>query len=95
MKIWHSIPGYSRYEISVTGKVRHRKHRKILKLGIPANGYPQVNVHSDLKDKIISVCVHHLSAVVFLGPRPEGHWIRFRDGNKLRSHCRNIYYAKR
>ena len=94
MKIWHSIPGFSRYQISATGKVRHKRHRKVLKFGIPANGYPQVNIYSDAKEKIISVCVHHLSAVAFLGPRPEGSWVRSRDGKKLNLHYKNFYYSK-
>ncbi len=92
MKIFHDIPGYNRYEISLTGKVRHKKFKKVLKVGMPLNGYPQVNIHSDVKGRIVSVCVHHLSALVFLGPRPPGAWIRFKDGKKINSHYKNIYY---
>lgn len=92
MKTWHDIPGFSRYEISITGKVRHKKFKKVLKVGIPSNGYPQVNIHSDLNGRIVSVCVHHLAASVFLGHRPPGAWIRFKDGKKLNSHYKNIYY---
>lgn len=95
MKIWHSIPEYSRYEISVTGKVRHKRHKRILKYGFPANRYPQVNIHSDAKNRIVSVCVHHLVAVAFLGPRPVGYWIRFKDGRKSNLHHKNLFYEKR
>ena len=94
MKRWKKIPGYSRYEASITGNIRHRKHKKILKVAYPKNKYGQVNVWNDLKGKGISTCVHQLMAMAFLGKKPNGMWISFKDGNKQKCHYKNIYYRK-
>ena len=94
MKRWKKIPGYSRYEASITGRIRHFKHKKILKVAYPKNGYKQVNVYNDLIGKGISTCVHQLVAMTYLGKRPKGMWIKFKDGNKQICHWRNLYYRK-
>lgn len=94
LKRWHSIPNYSRHEITITGKVRHKIHKKILKVAYPGNGYGQVNVYNNAKGKGVSTCVHQLLAITFLGKRPKGMWISFKDGNKQNCHYRNIYYRK-
>lgn len=94
MKRWHDIPGHSRHEISVTGKVRHKTHKRILKIGIPKNGYPQVGIYSDKHKKLVSKCVHHLMAMTFLGKRTKGLWIGFKNKNKQDCHYKNIFYRK-
>jgi len=94
VNIWHSIPNHSRYQITVTGKVRHKRHKRVLRLGVPSNGYPQVSIHDDTERRIISKCVHHLMAATFLGPRPAGYIISFKDHNKRNCHRKNIYYRK-
>lgn len=94
MKRWKKIPGYSRYEASITGNIRHRKYKKILKVTYPKNGYGQVNVRNDLTGKGTSTCVHILMAATYISKRPKGMWIGFRNNDKTDCHYKNIYYRK-
>ena len=88
MEKWRQIPGCSAYEISALGNVRHIKRKKILKEGIPYNGYPQVHVLKDgapWKEKKkwrVVKCVHQLVALTFLGPKPEGYEVNHKDSDR-------------
>jgi predicted nucleic acid-binding Zn ribbon protein len=89
-EIWKKIPGYPRYEVSNMGNVRHIKHKRILKGGIPYNGYRQVRVSKNGEN--ISKCVHQLVAMVFLGPKPIGYEISHKDNDKKNNRINNLEY---
>ena len=95
--MWKVIHGYIRYEISTDGEVRHRKFKRVLKGSKPYNGYLQVSVYNDKLKKRMSLCIHHLVALTFLGKRPLNYEIDHIDknieNNKL-SNLRYIYWRK-
>jgi hypothetical protein len=83
-EIWKQYD--SKYEVSNLGRVRHIKHRRILKYNYPGNGTPQVNLSNH------SMCVSHLVAELFLGERPEGHDIHHKDHNPSNNVVTNLEY---
>lgn len=89
-EIWKPIEGSSRYEVSNQGNVRHVKHKKILKGGLPHNGYRQVNVYYDNNGGKITKCIHQLVAAAFLGPKPEGVEISHKDNDKSNNRAGNL-----
>lgn len=76
------------YEVSNLGRVRHVKHKKILKQGICGNGRPQVRVPK-------STCVSVLVAKSFFGPRPKGYEVHHKDLNPLNNNIENLEYLIR
>lgn len=67
---FYTIPGFTRYEITKSGQVRHRKHKRILRRGFPSNGYAQIHLRSDVLKRQISKCIHQLMAITFMGDKP-------------------------
>ena len=73
MEVFKDVKGYKgKYEVSNLGRVKSLKFNKekILKAGVNANGYLQVNLFKDGKCKARKV--HQLVAVAFLGHKPCG-----------------------
>ena len=66
MEIWKKIPGYSRYEASNLGRIRHFKHKKPKKTTIKNSGYLRTTIRRD-DDKCFSVTIHRLVALAFYG----------------------------
>lgn len=89
---WYTIPGFTYYEINKSGQVRHRRHKRILKRGIPKNGYAQVHVRSDDRNKQVSKCIHHLMAITFMEDKPPGYELAFKDGDKTKIESTNLEY---
>ncbi len=87
---WWPIPGSPRYEASTLGNIRHKKYQRILKGGLPYNGYRQVDIV--INGKRITKCVHQLIALTFLGPRPEGHEVHHKDYNPKNNRLDNLQY---
>jgi len=101
---WLPVIGFPGYEVSDQGRVR--SYLKMGRLGDqqiadqpqrilrPAmKRYPKVTLYRD--GAKCSRRVHHLVALAFLGPSPEGMEICHDDGNK--AHCRasNLRYGTR
>lgn len=89
---WFTIPNYDKYEITKTGQVRHRKHKRILKYSKTSNGYLQVAVYSNILQKPITKCVHQLMAITFLGIKPAGYEVSFIKKDKSNLNLSNLTY---
>lgn len=93
---WKPVFG-DNYEISSNGRFRRltagrkTKPGKILKNIILKIGYPIVNPVIDGKNKMFYV--HHLVAENFIGPKPPGHEINHKDGNKANPKVSNLEYV--
>jgi hypothetical protein len=101
---WAAIPGYeSTYEVSNLGRVRsipravvqanswgifeRKMPGVLLRPWIAPAGYPNVNLHGKRHT------VHELVALAFLGPRPDGLWIRHLDGDPSNNSPSNLAYG--
>ena len=93
---WVGIPGFSKYEISDLGRVRHIRHKKVLSYNYATNGYPQVNLSWDgKKTGSVCKCVHHLMLVAFKIDRPAGYEINHIDCNKENCSLSNLEVLSR
>lgn len=92
---WLTIPGFTRYSVSSLGRVRRDVMVYRSQPGMCAvqlkQGYPQVAVTSDA-GKSITVMVHVLLMLAFVGPRPEGMHICHKDGNRANCSLDNLRY---
>lgn len=86
-EIWKAYN--DKYEVSNYGRVRHVRHRRILKYCYPNNGSPQVNLGNH------SINVSRLVAASFLGERPAGYDIHHKDHNPSNNHIDNLEYEPR
>lgn len=90
-EIWRSIPlPGCPYEASSEGRIRH--------IGAPAlapvlspHGYFNVSIRTS--GKFVTMRVHRLIALAFLGPRPEGMVINHLDGDKRNNRAVNLEYT--
>jgi len=93
-EIWKTIPGFSTYQVSNTGKIRslnYKKSKKIKELK-PAidGGYYKTMILSDNKI-YATIRIHRLIALTFLG---ESHLeVNHIDGNKLNNNVDNLEYC--
>ena len=93
--MWKTIPetmGY--YEVSSSGAVRNKRTGKTLRpmmVGKVGNKYPKVLLCIDGANR--GVMVHHLVAELFIGPRPPGHIVRHRNGDRADCRSRNLRYG--
>ena len=104
MEQWREIPGfYGWYEASDKGRVRslqrliiHSDGRKrnypsvVLKQYTDDFGYTKVTLKRNGDDW--RVHVHHLVALAFHGPRPEGLWVCHSDGVRTNNTPDNLRY---
>lgn len=104
-EVWKAAPGYeSLYEVSNQGRVRSvdrtvtestGKTRiargRVLKARPDGNGYPQVQLWSGNKAKLMRA--HALVAAAFIGPRPDGQVIRHLDGDPSNNALSNLAYG--
>lgn len=63
---WVSVPGFSTYEITATGKLRNRKTKKELSLEPEPDGYVKVSIFNDNRVRVSSARVHILVAMTFI-----------------------------
>lgn len=91
MKI-EPIPSAPRYRVSDTGVVYGVKG-VALRTHISPNGYYMVGVHANGIRRMRTV--HSLVLEAFVGPRPEGHEVCHKNGNRLDNRLENLTYGTR
>ncbi len=107
---WRAVIGYEgNYEVSSKGRVKslnrivpvirqgklgtRRIPERILKPGRHVAGYPQVFLYREGTPRMEQI--HQLVAAAFVGPRPEGHEVRHRDGDSGNPRATNLTYGTR
>lgn len=88
-EVWTQVVNYPEHEISSMGRIR--RNRRILSTHLDKNGYDQI--HLWWHGKAWHVHVHRLVAFHFIGPRPTGHVINHKDGNRLNNKASNLEYV--
>ena len=89
------IPGYSRYDITEDGVVTEIATGKEIKRHDGDWRYIWVSVIPDGDRVRRQTNLHVLLALTFLGPRPDGHVVRFLDHNPRNITLSNIKWATR
>lgn len=88
---WAPIPGYDgRYIISTKGRVKTQRNGQLLKHRPNGSGYMRVILTDGREAR--PRFVHHLMAEVWIGPKPDGAEVRFKDGDRTNLHYLNIEY---
>lgn len=89
------IPGYSKYEISLSGLVRWADTKIIRKNFVGANGYVCVRVYPDESDMMCKVGIHRLLALTFLRhPWDCEHlYVNHKDSNPGNNHLSNLEWV--
>ena len=98
---WKPVPGFSHaYEVSNRGRVRswlkgrwgRRKKPRVLQPAISNGNYKHVSLVKN-RTKHTTI-IHVLVAEVFVGPRPHGARIIFKDGDRTNTNVENIEYLE-
>ena len=84
------VPGYPGYQVSSSGQVTSPRGRA-LRHEIVKGGYHRVAVHGATGRR--RYLVHVLVAELFLGPKPPGHEVNHRDGDKNNNNVANLEYV--
>lgn len=104
---WRDIHGYEGHQVSAEGYVKRKAQvviraqkrvvlpEMILKPRIsPSQGHLIVNVrHIDGERSQLRMDI--VMARAFLGPRPTGNCVRYKDGNRENIHIDNLEYIKK
>ena len=89
---FNTVPGFSRYEITNTGIIRHKINKINLKPKIDKYGYQVVCIRND-EDKIKHPTMHRLVALTYL-PNPNNYpQVNHKDGNKLNNDINNLEWC--
>jgi hypothetical protein len=99
---WRPIPGcHGFYSVSDRGRIRSepiqtsrcgKQRGRILKCSPDSKGYLQFR--ASLRDGATKqMKVHRAVALAFLGPRPDGHQINHKSGDKLDNSVANLEYV--
>jgi len=101
-EIWRTIPGSEgHYSVSSVGRVRSepiptrhvgRQRGRILTCSPDNKRYPQFCMCL-VGGRRQTMKVHRAVALAFLGPRPEGHQINHRSGDKTDNRVENLEYV--
>lgn len=85
------------YEVSNLGNVRRATPGRRTWAGRPCKLYPMkigyLAVNPVVSGKNVLTLVHWMVAEAFIGPRPEGHEINHKDGDKKNNHVSNLEYV--
>lgn len=88
-EIWRPVPGFEgSHSVSNFGRVRYEA---ILNTRISRRGYVRCTLAA--KGRRADPHIHVLVAAAFLGPRPPGHHVHHKDGNKLNPRLDNLEYV--
>lgn len=88
---WIKIPGFPMYQLNALGQIRSRYTGKLVKQQLH-KGYMicQLNLKTG---KRLTVQVHPLVALVFLGPPPPGHDTHHKDECSTNNTPENLEYV--
>lgn len=93
---WRSVVGWNGlYSVSDRGRIRNDRTQYILKPHrSPKNGKPGY-CYAFLSNNGFRLrpLIHRLVADAFLGPRPDGHQVNHKDGDKANNDVRNLEYV--
>lgn len=96
---WKRIPGFA-YEVSDQGNVRraidappaaNTEPGRLLNRCKQSKGYLRVGIY-DEDGKLRTMLVHKLVAEAFLGPKPAGLEVSYRDGDRENACASNLCY---
>ena len=100
---WKPIAGFEgHYEVSDRGRVKSLRRRdvrgnrlreRIMRSRRKSNGYLTVALRRD--HRLTSVHIHRLVLEAFVGPCPEGHETRHRDGSRDNNRLGNLHWGTR
>ncbi|WP_352250053.1 HNH endonuclease [Amycolatopsis nalaikhensis] len=92
---WRSIPEFPHYEVSNMGRVR--RYGSAITAAVfknPRDRRPWVRV-TLYKDRVPTQrAVHVLVANAFLGERPKGTSVQFKNGDSTDARLENLYYGR-
>lgn len=99
-EIWRPVAGLEdRYEASNLGRVkgikiygRHTEPR-VIKTSVSPDGYEKIYIIRGGKNTCTRV--HTLVCAAFHGPKPDGHEVNHKDGNKLNNTPENLEWVTR
>lgn len=96
---WKQLRQFPLYEINELGDIRRisgasgTQPGRLIKHNYNSRGYAQVSL-SEVAGRQISVQVHRLVALTFLGPPPKGRpWALHKDGNRKDPRISNVYWG--
>lgn len=90
MEEWRAI-GSIGYEISNEGRIRNSRTGKIRKL-MDNRTYLHITITKNRKERY-SFDIHVLVAETFIGPKPPGHEVNHKDGNKRNNKHTNLEWV--
>ena len=90
---WKVIDFASNYEVSNTGFVRNKTTKYILKGRETVNGYLQVSLKIDNKNKFMNKYIHRLVAQFWLGNTDNKKEVNHIDGNKKNNNMLNLEWV--
>lgn len=85
---WRLVPGFPLHMVSSEGRVFSWHSERFLRPGLGSHGYWKLNLAFG-KTRLL----HLIVAEAFLGPRPRGHVVRHRDGDRKNSRRGNLTYG--
>lgn len=85
MQMWSDIPGYKPYQGCESGEIRN-KHGRVMKDRRAINGARRINLGPHTR------MVHNIIALTFLGPKPKGFVVKWRNRNRRDNRVSNLYY---
>ena len=90
---WRNIDFASNYEVSNTGFVRNKSTKHVLKGRETKNGYLQVSLKIDKKNKFVNQYVHRLVASFWLDNIDNKDQVNHIDGNKKNNNVSNLEWV--
>jgi len=92
-EIWKPAVGFSKYEVSNLGRVRHKGNDQAVRKPYPyPDGYLVISsLYTDDGGRR-TIPVHRLVALAFLGPRPTGYHTDHIDGDRSNNRADNLRY---
>lgn len=86
---WYPLPGHPNHEGSLSGEIRHKRKKNILKPHLDKDGYQVMSLGS-----VNNVKVHRVLCEAFYGPSPEGkNQVNHIDGNRSNNHFMNLEWV--
>jgi hypothetical protein len=94
---WRAVPGFSHYEVSSHGQLRSYRQKRlaprILRPSASNCGHLRQTLMRD--GERVSMLVHRLVLLAFVGPCPEGQEVRHLDGDPTNNRLDNLVYGSR